>query len=212
VEQKVKVKPVRPHTGFYFHVDFDNLTERELGLLCYSLQPTPDYRHKLGMGKPLGLGTVRIDPIAMLFVSRGDRYAAPGNSALCTRRYDFGWFLSPDDADRLPSRYSRERDWIQSHKTEGQTLIHLLGPASKSLADIRSVFATRGNTAHRGILERIGNPHSVVARVHYPLTLNQQGEGEGFRWFVANDNLPVNKQKLQPVNPAQITLPVLKKN
>ena len=213
VEQKVKVKPIHPHTGFYFHVDFDNLTERELGLLCYSLQPTPDYRHKLGMGKPLGLGTVRIDPIAMLFVSRSDRYAAPGDSALSTGRYDYGWFLSPDDVDRLPNRYGRECVWIKDHKTEGQTLIHLQGPAAKSFADLRGVFATNGNAAHRGILERIGNPHSVVARVHYPLTLNQQGEGEGFKWFVANDNLPINnRQKLQPVNPAQISLPVLRKN
>jgi CRISPR/Cas system CSM-associated protein Csm3 (group 7 of RAMP superfamily) len=213
VEQKVKVKPIHPHTGFYFHVDFDNLTERELGLLCYSLQPTPDYRHKLGMGKPLGLGTVRIDPIAMLFVSRSDRYAAPGDSALSTGRYDFGWFSSLNDVDRLPSRYSRERDWIQSHQTEGLTLIHLQGPVAKSFADLRGIFATRGNAAHRGILERIGNSHSVVARVHYPLTLNQQGEGEGFKWFVVNDNLPINcRQKLQPVNPAQISLPVLRKN
>jgi hypothetical protein len=93
------------------------------------------------------------------------------------------------------------------------TLIHLQGPVAKSFADLRGIFATRGNAAHRGILERIGNSHSVVARVHYPLTLNQQGEGEGFKWFVVNDNLPINcRQKLQPVNPAQISLPVLRKN
>jgi hypothetical protein len=213
IEQKVKVTPVRPHTGFYFHIDFDNLTERELGLLCYSLRPTPDYRHKLGMGKPLGLGTVRIDPIALLFISRSDRYADPSDSALNADRYDFGWFLSPDDVDRLPSRYSRERDWIQSHKTEGQPLIHLQGPAAQSFVDFRDVFATRGNALHRGILERIGNPGSLVAQVHYPLTLDQQGEGEGFKWFVENDKLLINqRQKLRPVDPAQGSLPLLRKN
>jgi hypothetical protein len=94
------------------------------------------------MGKPLGLGTVRIDPIAMLFVSRSDRYAAPGDSALSTGRYDYGWFLSPDDVDRLPNRYGRECVWIKDHKTEGQTLIHLQGPAMQPTEGFWSGSAT----------------------------------------------------------------------
>ena len=40
-------------------VDFDNLSPRELGLLLYALKPAEGFRHKLGMGKPIGLGGVR---------------------------------------------------------------------------------------------------------------------------------------------------------
>jgi len=56
---------IEPNTVFQFSVDFCNLTEIELGLLCLSLQLEWDHdtgiAHKIGQGKPIGLGSSRIE-------------------------------------------------------------------------------------------------------------------------------------------------------
>ena len=73
--QHTRMRPVRPETTFTFKVTFGNLSDRELGALCWALQPQGegDYCHKLGMGKPLGLGAVKLD--ATLHLSdRSARY------------------------------------------------------------------------------------------------------------------------------------------
>ena len=84
--QYTYVRPVTPETRFRFRVRFDNLSEAELGALCWALRPEGDpdvmheppadvnapdlsekelpetgYFHKLGMGRPLGLGSVQLD-------------------------------------------------------------------------------------------------------------------------------------------------------
>ena len=67
-----------------FAIDFDNLTLEELQLLAFSLRPAPSFRHKLGMGKGIGLGTVRLDPRSVQLVDRLQRYGA---DALCAQRH-----------------------------------------------------------------------------------------------------------------------------
>ena len=63
--QKNRIKPLRKELEFMFYIDFNNLNKWELGLLCYAVRPMEGFRHKIGMGKPLGLGTVRIDPVEL---------------------------------------------------------------------------------------------------------------------------------------------------
>ena len=75
--QLTKIKPLRNGMRFQFKVHFENLRPEELGLLWWALalpnESNKQYRHKLGMGKPLGMGTVAISP--KLFVSdRPERY------------------------------------------------------------------------------------------------------------------------------------------
>jgi len=50
------------HLGseFRFTVTFENLSEVELGLLLWTLKLEPGLAHKLGHGRPLGLGSVQI--------------------------------------------------------------------------------------------------------------------------------------------------------
>lgn len=57
-----KIKPVRSKVTFEFSVFFENLTEDQLLELCSVLQLnfSDDYAHKIGRGKPLGLGSIRI--------------------------------------------------------------------------------------------------------------------------------------------------------
>ncbi len=43
-------------------------------MLKFVLRPSQGFRHKLGFAKPLGLGSVRIDPVATFLVDRRHRY------------------------------------------------------------------------------------------------------------------------------------------
>lgn len=62
--QHTRFKPLKPGVQFSFRVYFENLSDRELGALCWTLHPHGEperrYRHHLGMGKPLGMGAVEL--------------------------------------------------------------------------------------------------------------------------------------------------------
>jgi CRISPR/Cas system CSM-associated protein Csm3 (group 7 of RAMP superfamily) len=71
---------------FEFAVNYTNLTPKEYNLLVFSLVLTQDMRHKIGGGKPLGLGTVKIEIIEARQVERAARYQQFGaiNQVLTT--------------------------------------------------------------------------------------------------------------------------------
>ncbi|GAK59335.1 hypothetical protein U27_06319 [Candidatus Vecturithrix granuli] len=72
--QYTKINPVKPQTKFTGRIRFENLSDVELGALLFSLDLPEGCCHKLGMGKPLGLGSVKIIP--KLFLSdRKQRYS-----------------------------------------------------------------------------------------------------------------------------------------
>ncbi|KKO18793.1 MAG: RAMP superfamily protein, partial [Candidatus Brocadia fulgida] len=59
-ENNRTVKALDKENEFTFEVFFENLREWELGLLLHCLELEPEMGHKLGMGKPLGFGSVKI--------------------------------------------------------------------------------------------------------------------------------------------------------
>ncbi len=75
--QHTLMKPVRAGVSFQFRVRFENLLAEELGLLWWAVRlPAPgEYAHKLGMGKPLGLGSVRLTP-RLTLIDPQARYGA----------------------------------------------------------------------------------------------------------------------------------------
>jgi CRISPR-associated protein (TIGR03986 family) len=77
--QHTQFRPVKPGVRFKFRIHFENLSERELGALCWMLQPLGDpektYCHHLGMGKPLGMGAVNLGATLYL-TNRPTRYSA----------------------------------------------------------------------------------------------------------------------------------------
>lgn len=77
--QHTQFKPVRPGVKFTFRVYFENLSDRELGALCWTLHPLGDpnkeYCHHLGMGKPLGMGAVKLEATLHL-TNRLTRYGS----------------------------------------------------------------------------------------------------------------------------------------
>ncbi|MCK9266684.1 TIGR03986 family CRISPR-associated RAMP protein [bacterium] len=73
-KQYTKIKPAKEGAKFLGRIRFENLTKVELGALLFAIQLKEGLCHKIGMGKPLGLGSVKITP--KLFLSeREKRYS-----------------------------------------------------------------------------------------------------------------------------------------
>jgi CRISPR-associated protein (TIGR03986 family) len=60
--QHTIIRPVRRNVEFRSRVHFENLSSIELGALMTALELRSGLRHRLGMGKPLGMGSVKITP------------------------------------------------------------------------------------------------------------------------------------------------------
>lgn len=75
--QHTQIKPVKAGVTFRFTIHFENLSNVELGALLWAMtlpgETDKQYRHKLGMGKPLGMGSVKIMPVLYLS-DRQSRY------------------------------------------------------------------------------------------------------------------------------------------
>lgn len=73
------VTPLKPGVTFKFRLDFENLRSEELGALLWALtlpgEPGREYCHRLGMGKPLGMGVVKLVP-QLYLTDRSSRYTA----------------------------------------------------------------------------------------------------------------------------------------
>ncbi|MEZ4673348.1 MAG: TIGR03986 family CRISPR-associated RAMP protein [Caldilineaceae bacterium] len=78
-KQLTQVRPVKPGVHFEFTIRFENLSDIELGALLWTLSlpgaEGKQYAHKLGMGKPLGMGSVYLTPTLQLD-NRPARYQA----------------------------------------------------------------------------------------------------------------------------------------
>lgn len=60
--QHTQIRPVKAGVTFDFKIRFENLSEVELGALLWVLDKAQDdaYRLKLGMGKPYGMGAIKV--------------------------------------------------------------------------------------------------------------------------------------------------------
>jgi hypothetical protein len=59
-------------------VDYTNLTEAEMSLLLFALTLWDDTCHKAGMGKPIGLGSAKIEIVELTTLDRNARYKELG--------------------------------------------------------------------------------------------------------------------------------------
>jgi CRISPR-associated protein (TIGR03986 family) len=107
VKQYTRIRAVKPAAAFKFLVRFDNLRPSELGALAWVLQLAADqrYRLKLGMGKPYGMGAVRINSSLHLLDRRG-RYLC-----LFSESGD-RWHLPECPAPVLDELISEFKKWV----------------------------------------------------------------------------------------------------
>jgi CRISPR-associated protein (TIGR03986 family) len=100
------IRPVNKGARFRFRVRFENLSEVELGALALALDLPVGCAHKLGMGKPLGLGSVRLH-CSLYITNRPERYRqlfdAQGNWQTATEKVD---------ASRVESYKSNFAGWL----------------------------------------------------------------------------------------------------
>jgi hypothetical protein len=204
--QKVRITPIKANATFYFHIDFDSLSRHELGLLLYALRPSAQFRHKIGMAKPLGLGSITIEPVGVFCVNRKIRYSVAGtfsDKGEITSRYHQTW--EPQDENRKwwPLQYERERNAI------GVAL---------DIDTVRQEFTQLIDADIKKALELLGDPGKVRHPVHTPLTQdNEDDESETFKWFVANDQgsgrgpnkIAPHQEYLEPLTKDSVDLPTL---
>src|SRR5579884_2444418 len=72
------IQPLDINTRFHFRIDFTTLEADEFAALLLAIALEKDMRHKIGYGKPLGLGSVYLLPTRLLLVDYGQRYSQPG--------------------------------------------------------------------------------------------------------------------------------------
>jgi CRISPR-associated protein (TIGR03986 family) len=78
--QYTLIHPVKAGKKFMGRMRFENLSNEELGALMFVLDLPSECCHKLGMAKPLGLGSIRISP-TLHIVDRRTRYKSLFNGA-----------------------------------------------------------------------------------------------------------------------------------
>ncbi len=82
-ENKVIIEGIEQGTKFTFKVHFENLDEKELGMLLYCIELEGKMRHSLGRGKAFGFGQIKTKIDTLSFRHRADKW-----SSLETRNKD----------------------------------------------------------------------------------------------------------------------------
>ncbi len=157
-------------TVFEFSIDFHNLAPLELGALLWSLEMDGKCVHRLGLGKPLGFGSVRMEVTEMRLLGLARRYAELSDDGGET-------VLAGDPLRVAASRYV---------KVYTDAMQAAYGRPFAELENVRDLAAILGREAR-------GRPH-----VHYPRPpLDPQAwtdaplpEGRNFEWFVGNKKRP----------------------
>ncbi|MCB0042378.1 MAG: TIGR03986 family CRISPR-associated RAMP protein, partial [Caldilinea sp.] len=125
--QLTRIVPVNAGVRFSFTLHFENLRPEELGALWWALslpgEAGKTYRHKLGMGKPLGMGAVALTPQLILSERRGQegRYGQLFD--------EDGWRLAEQPVDG--ATYARQ---FESFVLEAAGL-----PGAGRLADVQRI-------------------------------------------------------------------------
>ncbi|MDD5028533.1 MAG: TIGR03986 family CRISPR-associated RAMP protein [Rhodoferax sp.] len=201
-KQKVCVTPIAQGQDFYFEVDFANLSQAELESLCATLQPTANYEHKLGMGKPIGLGSVKINVIGLFLVNRQQRYLQTKLQPSEQVRYAAQW-RAEHFPQQLPAYFATEQQACAI-----QPLV--ASPWQLSQSQMNTVY--QKDTALWRAITLAGNPGAVKLPVHYPQVARQPIETEAYQWFVENDRVNATHQHLKPFTSESKNIPALRRN
>ncbi len=68
------IRPIDYDSWFHFRIEFTNLEADEFAALMLAITLQPDMRHKIGYGKPIGLGSIQIIPTELVLVDYTKRY------------------------------------------------------------------------------------------------------------------------------------------
>jgi CRISPR/Cas system CSM-associated protein Csm3 (group 7 of RAMP superfamily) len=72
------IQPLDKDTRFQVRIDFTNLEADEFAALLLAITLEEKMRHKIGFGKPMGLGSVHLIPTRLTLVDYANRYTSMG--------------------------------------------------------------------------------------------------------------------------------------
>ena len=107
--QHTVIQPVKPGTKFKGRLRFENLLPEELGALLFVLDLPAECCHKLGMGKPLGLGSVKVTP-TLIISNRKQRYQKLFS--------DNTWALAEDETGEIDNYKKQFAGYVLSQSRE----------------------------------------------------------------------------------------------
>jgi RAMP superfamily len=82
------IQPLDKGTTFQVSMDFVGLTADEFAALLLAITLEEGMRHKIGYAKPLGLGTVHLNPRSMTVIDYATRYTQPNGGGGKIYTYD----------------------------------------------------------------------------------------------------------------------------
>ncbi|MEK6410290.1 MAG: TIGR03986 family CRISPR-associated RAMP protein [Acidobacteriota bacterium] len=158
---------VRPQTSFEFEMEVTNLSDVELGALLWLLTLPDDHFHRLGGGKPLGFGSVRVE------IDWGKTDLRRGQ--------DWGTFYSKLDESNNSDRTAAQ-GCVQKFETA-------IAGAYGNRDFSRTSFMAAFKRAARGFEDGkpIHYPRALQPGQHRNSTIPPHPEGKAFEWFVANE-------------------------
>jgi CRISPR-associated protein (TIGR03986 family) len=115
-EQNRTVKDaLEPGNRFQFTIEFENLSEVELGALLWSLEMDGRAFHRLGFAKPLGFGSVQLQVLAMSTLNPLGRYG---------EEWQEGWSSVPKDKrEQLVDQFKQAMQ--RAHQQAFEELPHI---------------------------------------------------------------------------------------
>ena len=148
---------VKPDTEFEFDLHFINLSEVELGALIWLLSLPEDHFHRLGGGKPLGFGSIRLS------IKDSEIF----------------------DGDEIKKRYETLDDVKLTKKNLNEyktTFENILNSVYKD-ANLLEIF----KRASKGFEDGKPIRYPRTTEKPYETNNRGQEQSESFRWFVANN-------------------------
>ena len=146
---------------FKFDVRFEDLQPEELGALLWSLTLGGEAVHKVGMGKPLGLGSAEIKVDALRIDNLDARYTTPDGLG----------HGEPEQTGQYIARFQ-----------EAITRLYRPQDASRPGADFAALFHQLEPVVD--LLALLGKKEPAL-KVHYPYSPDPDSKGS-FEWFVGN--------------------------
>lgn len=164
---------------FTFTVNFENLAPVELGALLWTLTLGGEGYHRLGYGKPLGLGSVQIEVGELSLLDSQTRYQSLDNSSWHKQ-------LSHEEQQQLICLF--QESFVRPYASD----------------KLIAYAEDRGVSAWQAIFKQM--PHvqdilTILGRtppdlpVHYPYSPDPRSKGQ-FEWFVGNTRLHGPRKEL----------------
>jgi CRISPR-associated protein (TIGR03986 family) len=169
---------VKQDKEFTFNIDVVNLSDVELGALLYLLNLPENHYHRLGGGKPLGFGSVRLElDESQTNVQRGQKL----------RRFY---------SSLLPIQELEQTDWRSTISTYKKAVTTNY---EKSKVFEKVSFIAAFEKAAKGYSGRVHYPR---------VTPQPKPDGESFKWFVDNEAQPRGQKLALPDLISDLSLPL----